>query len=551
MKIQIIKIADNIEFVKYVTDNKIANIDWINHAFGFPEQTNYSDNQKHYYTSAISDDYNSKKIISNKYFAYDFDCDDTKCLKQTDIFDLFKNKSELVEADFYLKNITYDNVNSKTTLSIGINELEYITYPEDYNGIQDVVFYININDSIYKITASSLNSDITVLKGTTIDVDLPDYFPIIDNINIEDVPCFAVRTDNGTTYYKQHINFLTCADENTDGTLKYTLPTITQNTLLNNVTIDTYISETNSDDEITDDESLPYVTFKAQKDNSSIGLEKLSTNQTMEYSTDTTSWNTFDTETNISLNSGDKVYVRGILSADNTQSNYTQFNMTGKIAASGNCNAIWNYQDLNAPLKAYCGYYMFERCISLVQAPKLPATELADYCYSNMFNNCSTLTTVPELPATELTPYCYRLMFAGCYVITTVQKLPATTLAEGCYNAMFFGCRSLTTAPELPATILAKYCYWDMFDRCSSLVTAPDLPATVLVYGCYSQMFLECKSLNYIKCLSTDLSSTDYTGAWVKNVSSTGTFVKHPNLNNWSTGTSGIPSGWDVQDAVL
>ena len=38
-----------------------------------------------------------------------------------------------------------------------------------------------------------------------------------------------------------------------------------------------------------------YVTFTAQEDNSSIGLTKLSTNQTLEYSTDTVTWNIFDT----------------------------------------------------------------------------------------------------------------------------------------------------------------------------------------------------------------------------------------------------------------
>ena len=117
----------------------------------------------------------------------------------------------------------------------------------------------------------------------------------------------------------------------------------------------------------------PYVTFTAEEDNSSIGLISLSTNQTLEYSTDTTTWNTFEKTTNISLNNGDKVYVRGILSADNTSSNYTNFKMTGKIAASGNCNAIWNYQDLNTPLKAYCGYYMFRGCTSLTAAPELSA----------------------------------------------------------------------------------------------------------------------------------------------------------------------------------
>jgi hypothetical protein len=102
---------------------------------------------------------------------------------------------------------------------------------------------------------------------------------------------------------------------------------------------------------IVEDVDMPYITFTAQEDNSSVGLAKLSTNQTMEYSTDTTTWNTFDTSTSISLNNGDKVFVRGILSEDNIETDYTQFTMSGKISASGNCNAIWNYNDLNTPLK--------------------------------------------------------------------------------------------------------------------------------------------------------------------------------------------------------
>ena len=242
-----------------------------------------------------------------------------------------------------------------------------------------------------------------------------------------------------------------------------------------------------------------YVTFTAQQDNSSIGLKKLSTNQTLKYSTDTITWNTFDTTTNISLNKGDKVYVRGVLSADNNIARYTQFKMTGKIAASGNCNAIWNYQDLNAPLKAYCGYCMFYQCTSLTTAPQLPATTLTNGCYCQMFDGCSSLTTSPELPA--------------------------TTLVRECYYGMFYGCSSLTTAPELPATTLADWCYTDMFSGCTKL--------------------------HHITCLATDISAYQCTFTWVNNVLITGTFIKHPDMHNWPTGTSGIPSKWTVVNAIL
>ena len=101
----------------------------------------------------------------------------------------------------------------------------------------------------------------------------------------------------------------------------------------------------------------------------------------------------------------------------------------------------------------------------------------------------------------------------------------------------------------LPATTLADDCYFFMFKSCTSLTTAPVLPATTLANGCYFGMFDNCTSLNYIKCLATDISAIDCLSGWVYGVSSTGTFVKNPNMSNWPTGDSGIPSGWTVQNA--
>ena len=64
-------------------------------------------------------------------------------------------------------------------------------------------------------------------------------------------------------------------------------------------------------------------------------------------------------------------------------------------------------------------------------------------------------------------------------------------------------------------------------------------------------MFDGCTSLNYIKCLATDISASNCTFGWMNGVSSTGTFVKHPNMNDWTTGSSGTPSGWTVVNAEI
>lgn len=195
-----------------------------------------------------------------------------------------------------------------------------------------------------------------------------------------------------------------------------------------------------------------------------------------------------------------------------------------------------------------CYGIMFKGCTALTTAPELPATTLTPQCYEEMFFGCTNLTTAPELPATTLAGSCYGSMFYGCTALTAAPELPATTLADSCYRNMFYG-TNLTVAPELPATTLVKSCYSCMFWNCTNLTTAPELPATTLKDFCYGSMFKGCTKLNYIKMLATDISAKNCLYNWVNGVTSTGTFVKNPAMTTLSTGASGIPSGWTVQNA--
>ena len=102
----------------------------------------------------------------------------------------------------------------------------------------------------------------------------------------------------------------------------------------------------------------------------------------------------------------------------------------------------------------------------------------------------------------------------------------------------------------LPSTTLNIYCYSSMFWNCTGLVKAPQLPATTLAENCYLGMFKGCISLDNIKCLATDISASNCTSNWVDGVASTGTFVKAASMTSWTTGTSGIPTGWTVINAV-
>ena len=114
---------------------------------------------------------------------------------------------------------------------------------------------------------------------------------------------------------------------------------------------------------------------------------------------------------------------------------------------------------------------------------------------------------------------------------------------------MFERCDSLSSAPELPATSLAVNCYTAMFLYCSSLTEAPVLPAQTLAESCYLCMFEGCSKLSKVTCLATDLSAEDCTYEWLIGVPSSGSFIKAPEMADWTTGVHGIPDGWTVSDA--
>ena len=248
---------------------------------------------------------------------------------------------------------------------------------------------------------------------------------------------------------------------------------------------------------------LPYLSFIGNED---FTLKTYNTTKnwdgTLEYSTDTKTWNTWN-GTEIS-SAGSKLYLRGTGNTKITGSNVKyRFVFTGadtlKIACEGNIENLLDYETVSADghpnMAVNCYNSMFYGCTALTTSPELPATTLTGACYSSMFQGCTALTTAPELPATTLADYCYNGMLYGCTSLTTAPALPATMLAEGCYFEMFLDCASLTTAPELPATTLATDCYNSMFYGCTSLTTAPALPATTLADYCYSNMFERCTKI--------------------------------------------------------
>lgn len=309
----------------------------------------------------------------------------------------------------------------------------------------------------------------------------------------------------------------------------------------------------------------------------SINYNNNNYNDTIQYSINGQSLQTSNTRQGVYINAknGDRIMIFGDSKNPKGELSYTQFGGTARFNVYGNIKSLFNWDDnymysyccyrlfrdsnvynagnLILPaiiLSNHCYENMFFGCDYLTTAPALPATILAEYCYSGIFCYCNQLNGIPSnyLSATTLANGCYSCMFHNCINLTSVPSLPATTLANYCYEYMFSNCLGLTSAPELPATILANGCYLSMFNGCTSLRRAPELPAITLVEDCYFGMFNGCTNLNYIKCLAINIpSESSALYEWTKNVSNSGTFIKHPNTS-WTTGDSGIPSNWTVEN---
>lgn len=244
----------------------------------------------------------------------------------------------------------------------------------------------------------------------------------------------------------------------------------------------------------------------------------------LEYSTNGSTWKPYTIGGAITISNGENLMFRAGETGNECFSkgynDYYKFEITGKIAVKGNIMSL------------------LDRTCARNSVPS--------FAFNNLFSGCTSLISAPELPATDLAEGCYAAMFAGCESLTNAPTLPATKLAKSCYELMFIDCNSLTEAPALPAKELAPRCYSNMFNTCLKLRTVPELPATNLVEGCYDHMFSYCVNLNYVKALFTDEPSESTTAEWLGGVSFTGTFVKSKNAAWDVRGISGIPEGWTI-----
>lgn len=283
-----------------------------------------------------------------------------------------------------------------------------------------------------------------------------------------------------------------------------------------------------------------YFTIESLANNNTISIENVNCDilPSLKYSLNNgESWHditiTKSTAKNITtINSGEKILFKGQNNAIATAwDKYNRFNGSGNFKVYGNIMSLLynNFDDKTS----------------------FPTNSKGNF--SGLFRGTTTLIDASNLilPVLNCTIDCYNGMFRECTNLTIAPKLPATNGEYGSYSSMFEGCINLLEAPEINLINLGRECCKRMFcmNRNNKITTpkmikSPILRASEGIERCYDEMFKGNGNLTEVTCLMTSGFQCDN---WLTNCSSTGLFIKSPDAN-WTTGNSGIPSGWTIQN---
>ena len=192
------------------------------------------------------------------------------------------------------------------------------------------------------------------------------------------------------------------------------------------------------------DYSQDYLTFVALEDGT------FQFTNAINYSIDNgDTWSTLQAGTSTpTITSGNKILWKGNLIPQEYVGSGT-FSSSGNFDVEGNILSLFysdDFEDKNSFEQVCACFNMFKSCTSLINAENL-------------------------VFPTTLKHFCYTWMFEGCVSLVTAPKLPATTQAAqyDVYHGMFKGCTSLTKAPELPLTSISNNAYCEMFSGCTNL----------------------------------------------------------------------------------
>ena len=232
---------------------------------------------------------------------------------------------------------------------------------------------------------------------------------------------------------------------------------------------------------------VPYLTFSSPN-SFTLAVEDTTKHWdgTVEYSTDTSVWATWDGTTMLSSTtsgSDNVLYLRGTGNTkigyydEAVEYDYIPWVINGTdVRCNGNIETLLDY--------------------ATVKAGQHPT--MGEKCFAGLFKGCTALITSPELPAMTLASECYYYMFSDCTSLTQAPSLPATTLADNCYNNMFNGCTSL----KLSSTKTDEYTQAYRVPSSGDGTTATD--ALTNMFSSTGGTFTGTPSINTTYYLSSD-----------------------------------------------
>ena len=166
--------------------------------------------------------------------------------------------------------------------------------------------------------------------------------------------------------------------------------------------------------------------------------------------------------------------------------------------------------------------------------------------YRGLFFPCYGIVDASRLYLLRGTPptSCCNSMFRGCTGMTAMPSLTNCGVSSGCYANAFYDCWNLTAATT--TNEMEYSCFSSAWENCYGLEEAfiGVYDTLTLPERSFHRAFYECKNLRFIDASTVqDHSASNCTYNWVFGVKSSGRFWKKSGVS-WSTGVSGIPSGW-------
>ena len=137
--------------------------------------------------------------------------------------------------------------------------------------------------------------------------------------------------------------------------------------------------------------------------------------------------------TELSLNQGDSVRIKGTTRAD-----YLLSGQTKSFNAYGNIESLEYGDNFIGKTATYVNdkafYCLFSNSTKLMDVSNLvlPSTDTEVGTYGYMFSGCTSIKVAPVLPQASLTNTCYLEMFSGCSSLKYIKCLATNMTARNC-----------------------------------------------------------------------------------------------------------------------